>query len=152
MRQLKALFGFSLILYAFYGIRTVVAPVAQTSCPAPVKKVVRPMGGKPEMEVICMVNKERAKRGLKPLAPSPQLMAVSEQWSQTQANRRRMYHSRNGYGENVAYGQPTSYAVMDAWMRSRGHRNNILSQRYDQIGVGYVVASNGTPYWTQSFQ
>ena len=79
-------------------------------------------------------------------------MAVSESWSQTQANRKRMYHSRNGYGENVAFGQPTSYDVMNAWMNSRGHRQNILSSRYDSIGVGYVVASNGRPYWTQSFE
>jgi uncharacterized protein YkwD len=104
------------------------------------------------MEVICLVNKERARRGLKPLTPNPKLMAVSEQWSNTQASRRRMYHSRNGYGENVAFGQPTSYAVMSDWMNSRGHRNNILSQRYDQIGVGYAVASNGRPYWTQTFE
>jgi uncharacterized protein YkwD len=152
MRQLKALFGFSLILYALYGIRTVAVPVAQTCCPPPAKKVVRPVGNKQEMEVIALVNKERTRRGMKPLAPSPKLMAVSEQWSQNQASRRRMYHSRNGYGENVAYGQPNSYAVMTDWMNSRGHRNNILSQRYDSIGVGYVTASNGTPYWTQSFQ
>jgi len=152
MRQLKALFGFSMILYACYGIRAVVVQPPQASCPAPVKKVVKPIGSKEEMEVICLVNKERARRGLKPLTPNPKLMAVSEQWSNTQASRRRMYHSRNGYGENVAFGQPTSYAVMSDWMNSRGHRNNILSQRYDQIGVGYAVASNGRPYWTQTFE
>jgi uncharacterized protein YkwD len=40
---------------------------------------------------------------------------------------------------------------MNAWMNSPGHRNNILSSIYNQIGVGVAKASNGTFYWTQQF-
>lgn len=63
-----------------------------------------------------------------------------------------MYHSRNGYGENVAYGQRDAQEVMRAWMNSRGHRNNILSGRYSQIGVGLAYSRSGRPYWTQTFK
>ena len=49
-------------------------------------------------------------------------------------------------GENIAQGQRTPGEVMDAWMKSPGHRENILKAEYDSIGVGEV---NKT--WTQMF-
>ena len=51
-------------------------------------------------------------------------------------------------GENLARGQKTPEEVVSAWMNSPGHRKNILSARYTQIGVGYVADGN---YWTQHF-
>ena len=51
-------------------------------------------------------------------------------------------------GENIAYGQQTPQAVVDAWMNSSGHRANILNSSYTQIGVGFYA--NGY-YWTQMF-
>ena len=54
-------------------------------------------------------------------------------------------------GENIAYGQRTPEEVMNAWMNSQGHRENILNSRYTSIGVGCYQSSNGTLYWTQLF-
>lgn len=54
-------------------------------------------------------------------------------------------------GENIAYGQRTPQEVMNAWMNSAGHKANILSNIYDQIGVGVAKKANGTYYWTQMF-
>ncbi|SMD21088.1 Uncharacterized conserved protein YkwD, contains CAP (CSP/antigen 5/PR1) domain [Kibdelosporangium aridum] len=51
-------------------------------------------------------------------------------------------------GENIAQGQRTAKAVMDAWMKSDGHRENILRCGFKTIGVG--VDTNGF-YWTQNF-
>ena len=51
-------------------------------------------------------------------------------------------------GENIAKGQSTPQAVVNAWMNSSGHRANILNVSYNKIGVGYV--SDGK-YWTQMF-
>ena len=48
--------------------------------------------------------------------------------------------------ENVAQGQKNPSQVVNAWMKSPGHRKNILSPKYTEIGVGY---SNN--YWTQVF-
>lgn len=45
-------------------------------------------------------------------------------------------------GENIALGQTTPEQVVEAWMNSEGHRENILNQSYTHIGVGYV--SDGT--------
>ncbi|MCE7007781.1 CAP domain-containing protein [Kibdelosporangium philippinense] len=51
-------------------------------------------------------------------------------------------------GENIAMGQRTAKAVMDTWMKSQGHRENILRCGFKTIGVG--VDTNGF-YWTQNF-
>lgn len=41
-------------------------------------------------------------------------------------------------GENIAGGQSSPATVMSTWMGSSGHRGNILSSSYREIGVGYV--------------
>lgn len=111
----------------------------------------RPIGSPYELEVFRLVNLERTRRGLGPLKISERLMLDARSWSQTQANRNRMYHSRMGYGENVAYGQDSPQEVMRAWMNSRGHRANILNSKYTTIGVG-AVTNGRSIYWTQVFQ
>jgi uncharacterized protein YkwD len=55
-------------------------------------------------------------------------------------------------GENIAAGQTTPTSVMKSWMKSPGHRSNIMSGSYAYIGVGYAYCSNGYKhYWTQVF-
>lgn len=121
---------------------------------APPAKIVRAptiKGNEFEIEVIRITNLQRTSRGLRPLEVVPALMRDAQSWSHNQANRGRMYHSRMGHGENVAYGQKTPQEVMQAWMTSPGHRRNILNPRYTQIGVGSV--NNGRSiYWTQVFE
>lgn len=53
-------------------------------------------------------------------------------------------------GENIAMGQKTPQQVMEGWMNSDGHRQNILSDNFGRLGVGYYVA-NGRAYWVQMF-
>ena len=60
------------------------------------------------------------------------------------------YPRRHAAGENIAYGYPTAESVVDAWMASTGHRNNILN--CDALSTGVGLAYQGrTPYWTQEF-
>lgn len=55
-------------------------------------------------------------------------------------------------GENIAAGYASPEAVMDAWMNSSGHRNNILSTASWEIGVGYYQGSGEyNRYWVQNF-
>ncbi len=56
------------------------------------------------------------------------------------------------YGENIAAGYATPASVMDGWMNSSGHRDNILSTVSWEIGVGYASGSGSFGvYWTQDF-
>ena len=55
-----------------------------------------------------------------------------------------------GTAENIAYGQQTAQDVMTGWMNSPGHKANILSANFKELGVGHYV-KNGTHYWVQNF-
>ena len=118
-----------------------------------------------ESEVVRLVNLERAKKGLKPLVEDWQLSRVARYKSQDMKDRKYFSHTSPTYGspfemmkkfgityrtagENIAMGQRTPRAVVDAWMNSSGHRANIMNSSFTEIGVGYVA--NGH-YWTQMF-
>ena len=118
-----------------------------------------------EQEVIRLVNEIRVQNGLSALTYNWELSRVARYKSQDMVDRRYFSHTSPTYGtpfqmikafglsfrtagENIAYGQRTPQAVVNAWMNSSGHRANILSSSYTQIGVGYVA--NGH-YWTQLF-
>ncbi len=121
-----------------------------------------------EQQVIDLVNKQRAANGLSPLKSKWELCRVARYKSQDMINKNYFAHQSPTYGspfdmmesfgirfsaggENIAYGQKTPQEVMNAWMNSPGHRSNILSPTYNQIGVGVAKKSNGTYYWTQMF-
>jgi uncharacterized protein YkwD len=124
-----------------------------------------------------LVNQERSKNGLATLNLNPQLTQSAQGHSQDMADHNFMGHNgsdgsspfdrmrRAGYqfssaGENVAAGYATPESVMDGWMNEapdasghRGHRDNILSPNYHDIGIGYAFqqASQYKHYWTQDF-
>ena len=118
-----------------------------------------------ENEVIRLVNEIRVKNGLSALNTNWELSRIARYKSQDMVSNRYFSHTSPTYGspfqmiksfglayqsagENIAYGQTTPQAVVNAWMNSSGHRANILNSSYKQIGVGYVA--NGH-YWTQLF-
>ncbi|HEY8350540.1 MAG TPA: SafA/ExsA family spore coat assembly protein [Clostridia bacterium] len=121
-----------------------------------------------ENEVARLVNAERAKAGLPALKFNWELSRVARYKSADMANKGYFSHNSPTYGtpfqmmenfglrfsaagENIAYGQRTPAEVMRDWMNSPGHRNNILSRSYTEIGVGLAKNKNGVCYWTQMF-
>ncbi|AVP64960.1 LysM peptidoglycan-binding domain-containing protein [Clostridium botulinum] len=121
-----------------------------------------------ENEVISLVNIERKKSGLPPLRTNWQLSRVARYKSQDMATKGYFSHNSSTYGspftmmqnfglkfssagENIAYGQNTPQQVMTSWMNSPGHRGNILSSAYTEVGVGVYKSSSGVYYWTQMF-
>ncbi len=121
-----------------------------------------------EKEVARLVNVERSKRGLQTLTLNAQISKVARLKSQDMVNKHYFSHTSPTYGspfkmmesfgirfstagENIAYGQKTPAEVMNGWMNSPGHRANILSSTYTNIGVGLAKTSTGVKYWTQMF-
>ncbi len=118
-------------------------------------------------EVIRLVNEERAKQGLQPLKKNNDLCKVAgvraeeivNVFDHTRPDGRDCFSVLNDYnikymavGENIAGGQSNPEAVMYSWMNSPGHRSNILSESFGQIGIGFVKGKGayGT-YWVQIF-
>ena len=54
-------------------------------------------------------------------------------------------------GENVAYGYSTAQAVVNAWIKSEGHRDNIENESYTSFGISTKQDSEGRNYFTQIF-
>jgi uncharacterized protein YkwD len=61
----------------------------------------------------------------------------------------------SGWGENIAAGYDSAQKVVAAWMKSDGHRKNILNCRFTSIGIGYdggqVRPDWGPGSWVQDF-
>lgn len=61
-------------------------------------------------------------------------------------------YSYSTAAENIAWGYSTPQAVVNGWMNSSAHCNNIMSAKVTQIGIGYYkTASSWQHYWTQDF-
>ncbi len=120
--------------------------------------------------VLELTNIERQKAGVPPLTLSSELTAAAQSYSETMGGSGCFSHSCGavpnfadrismaGYGgmmaaaENIAAGYPSPEAVVDGWMNSPGHRENLLNPSYTEIGIG--VAQGGGRfglYWTQDF-
>jgi uncharacterized protein YkwD len=54
-------------------------------------------------------------------------------------------------GENLAYGQLSSIFAHEGLMNSLGHRENILRQDYEYLGVGVAFNDKSQPYYTQNY-
>ena len=117
-------------------------------------------------QVVNLVNAERAKEGLAPLtidtkvqaAAQVRAMECEQSFSHTRPNGssfatalKEQNVSYRSAGENIAWGQRSPEAVMNAWMNSAGHRANIMNPNFTTIGVGYYQNANGTNYWCQLF-
>ncbi|WNG29283.1 CAP domain-containing protein [Cystobacter fuscus] len=132
-----------------------------------------------EDEVLKLVNQKRAAGATcggvaKPAVPAvtfdERLRCASRVHSQDMGTNNFMGHDGSngstpwqrmtnaGYvwraaSENVAAGYATPAAVVDGWMKSTGHCNNIMGSNVKNLGVGYFYAPSSTykHYWTQDF-
>ncbi len=119
------------------------------------------------VQVLNLVNKERAKENLAPLKLNAELTKIAQLKSEDMKNKNYFDHTSPTYGspfammkqfginykyagENIAKGQKTAEAVVTAWMNSEGHRKNILNKNFTEMGLGYIK-SGSTTYWTQMF-
>jgi hypothetical protein len=114
--------------------------------------------------ILSLVNQARSRAGCPPVTLDARLMKVAERHNNFCVRRNELTHfdpegdlgtrfEKAGYkfskaGENIAsgFGDGEDKKVMDAWMRSPGHRANILNCAFCHLGV---ACSNS--FWTQEF-
>ena len=120
-----------------------------------------------ETKVIQLINAERNKEGLSLLSEHALLTQAARQHSADMACNQFFSHLSPTYGdveqrmalqtytfsaigENIAAGYISPEDVVQGWMNSTGHRANIMSAAFTQIGVGYVYleGSDLEIYWT----
>lgn len=116
-----------------------------------------------EREIWQIVNKERSDHGLAPLKLANDLSYVARVKSRDMNDKKYFDHESPTYGspfkmmndfglkfstagENIAAGYVDAAEVMEGWMNSPGHRANILTPEYEEIGIGVFGR-----YYTQMF-
>lgn len=106
-----------------------------------------------------LVNRSRSSAGLRALAPCADLVEIARTWSKKMATSGNLAHNPSArdqiagwsaWGENVGVGSSVD-EVHGAFMRSSGHRANLESSNYAQVGVG-VATGNGRTWVTQVFR
>jgi uncharacterized protein YkwD len=130
-------------------------------------------------EILQLANRARASSrrcGAKPFPAAPALVLSSKLNDAARAHARDLAkHStlshtgsdgstpavrvtRTGYtwrvvGENVASGPTSAEEVMEGWLASPGHCENLMSPRFTEMGIGWVVdpKSASGVYWSQVF-
>ena len=120
-----------------------------------------------ERTTLCLVNLERTSRGLRRLRDNARLERAATRHSRDMVARDFFSHTslggatmmdrikQAGYlgrarsyslGENLAWGTGTlgtPLKIVDGWMHSPGHRQNILNPRFEELGVGIVPGAPG---------
>jgi uncharacterized protein YkwD len=143
-----------------------------TPTPTPTKSTKPAPSGGAEAQVLQLTNEERAKAGCGPLRTNSALtraadlhatdMVVRHYFDHTSLDGRSPFDRMKAAGftggamaENIAVGYKSAAAVVDGWMKSEGHRKNILNCDYTMIGIGYdagqVKSDWGNGSWVQNF-
>ena len=118
------------------------------------------------VEVLNLVNIERAKVGIAPLRLADDLQAAAairaceiiKKFSHTRPDGSNCFtvldNQGHTCGENIAAGYATAREVVNQWMHSEGHRKNILNPDFRELGVGLAYEDHSTYryYWVQLFR
>jgi uncharacterized protein YkwD len=118
--------------------------------------------GKYQRQAHNVTNNKREAHGLKELRRTDCVQRFAVRQAKRMAAQTSMYHQDlgpilkecglNAVGENVAYGYPTGRSVVvDGWMKSEGHRANILNPAYRLMGIGARKGDDGRWYVAQVF-
>lgn len=139
-------------------------PRTPVGCAAADAVPARANAARLERAALCLVNRERRRRGLRALRPERRLKLAAGRHARDMVARSYFAHRspggrnvvdrlrRAGYlrgqsafiGETLAWGsgvRGTPVAIVTAWMRSRPHRAVLLSRRYREIGLAAVPGS-----------
>lgn len=118
-----------------------------------------------ESRVVSLVNQVRTSYGLNELTADLSLSQIARMKAQDMHDNGYFDHISPTYGsafdmmdaygisytyagENIAAGYRSPEAVVNGWMNSKAHRDNILNSKYTKIGMGYVDSGY---YWAQMF-
>jgi len=103
-------------------------------------------------EILVLINRERQKNDLPPVANDPVLSTIAQNHAEDMAARNYFSHtspdgtdlferlagagvSYHRTAENIAWGYRNAAALVRAWMGSPGHRKNILGN-FTKVGIG----------------
>lgn len=117
------------------------------------------------VEAVEALNDLRRAEGLKPVRVNIALTRAAQRHSDDLAGWGKLSHSGSDgsnfvdraerarfdgvpRAENVAWNLATSHAVVVAWERSPGHRDNMMLGDVTDVGIGYTCSPTKGRFWT----
>ncbi|MCL2576900.1 MAG: CAP domain-containing protein [Defluviitaleaceae bacterium] len=117
-----------------------------------------------ETDLVFEINREREMQGVEALAFNWELARIARYRSEEMAELGFFGHESRIYGEpdemllrfgvvfsaagvNIAKGQDSAREVVNAWLSSPAHKENLLNENFTSAGVG-VTFDDGIPFWT----
>jgi uncharacterized protein YkwD len=123
-----------------------------------------------EWAIVSQTNQARAEAGLPSLVVSESLQQAGRIHAENMARLNRFAHVLPesetptladrarvvGYdfaalGENLGFNYATPSLAVEGWLTSDGHRANLLSDEYTELGVAIARNAIGQPYYVQVF-
>src|SRR4051812_5670786 len=130
-----------------------------------------------QLTMLCLTNYARSRSGLSPVSLNGTLNDAGNAKLQADITCGVFSHEPCGQpfdtvfsaytqgaaafqiGENIAWGTGTfgtPRSIMNAWLHSAGHRENILTADFRELGVGYLADRSfqgyaGAALWSQQF-
>ena len=121
-----------------------------------------------QYEILSLTNKEREKNGLGKLVWNSTLAQAAAEHTEDMISRGYFAHNTpdklspfdrmkslgikySHAAENIAAGQPDPQTVVDAWMESENHRENILNPDLKEMGAAFSRGGEYGIYWAQEF-
>ena len=120
-----------------------------------------------EKELLDLTNAERKEACLGELKANPKLFAAARKHCANMAKQDKLDHTLDdktlgdrvkaeGYkfnriGENIAWNHTTPKDAVEGWMKSPGHKANILESGYTEAGLAVAKNAKGERYWIQVF-
>ncbi|WP_138416657.1 CAP domain-containing protein [Aquibacillus sediminis] len=121
-----------------------------------------------EHQLFDLTNAARVKHGLSPLTWETSVRTTARKHSSDMAQNGYFSHTNlegqspfermsndnisfRSAGENLAAGQPSSIFAHQGLMNSLGHRENILKERFESLGVGVAFDEDDQPFYTENF-
>lgn len=121
-----------------------------------------------QKDMLSLVNLERKNENLSPLVLDEKLNEIAKIKVNLLIKEGKLNHLAGGYkslgeflrtydvdflmaGENIARKTRTNEETMNLWLKSKGHRANILNKNFTNIGIAKGSDENGDIYWVQIF-
>lgn len=133
-------------------------PEPRTAASTPAQTSSSPSSG---TGILDRTNAARADAGVAALDANACLGRMAQRHAERLAAQGRLYHQglsavmsscgMSTAGENVAMNHTGPSAMVGQWLRSSGHRANLLSSRFSLIGVGVAQGRDGAWYGVQVF-
>ena len=134
--------------------------------PSPTKEDETPIEDQYAAEVLRLINIERSKVGISELTADENLrnaancraIEIKKLFAHERPDGSSCFTvldeagiSYRAAGENIAIGHRSPEEVVEGWMNSEGHKENILEERFGKLGVGIHIGEDGYIGWVQLF-